>query len=105
MSGDSLEGLLDLAHEAVLWAEQSSEGIEGTAGAPHYTTSRDAYFKARLAYFVNRRPFRLGDWGPYYHEAAAMQPWNHRIPWNCPSYWDGCNCEGGPFYSEPEAAS
>lgn len=37
-----------------------------------------------------------------YHRMAAEQPWNHRIPWNCPTYWDGCNCEGGPFYDPPE---
>lgn len=36
-----------------------------------------------------------------YHQAAAAEPWNHRIPWNCPTYWDGCNCEGGPFYDKP----
>lgn len=29
-----------------------------------------------------------------YHQAAAEQPWNHRIPWNCPTYFDGCNCGG-----------
>lgn len=35
-----------------------------------------------------------------YHQQASEQPWNHRIPWNCPTYWDGCNCDGGPFYEE-----
>jgi hypothetical protein len=24
---------------------------------------------------------------------AAEQPWNHGIPWNCPTFWDGCNCD------------
>lgn len=38
-----------------------------------------------------------------YHEGAAQQPWNHRIPWNCPTYWDGCNCEGGPYFYEAKA--
>lgn len=33
-----------------------------------------------------------------YHAAAKRQPWNHRIPWNCPTYWDGCNCPGGPYF-------
>ena len=28
-----------------------------------------------------------------YHQAAAAEPFNHRIPWNCPTYWDGCNCK------------
>lgn len=27
-----------------------------------------------------------------YHAAAAANPRDHRIPWNCPTYWDGCNC-------------
>lgn len=27
-----------------------------------------------------------------YHYAAALQPGNHQIPWNCPTYFDGCNC-------------
>ena len=38
-----------------------------------------------------------------YHQGAAQQPWNHRIPWNCPTYWDGCNCEGGPYFYEAKA--
>lgn len=48
--------------------------------------------------------FEAGDISPTcgYHAAAAAQPWNHRIPWNCPNYWDGCNCAGGPYYTEPE---
>jgi hypothetical protein len=33
-----------------------------------------------------------------YHRAAATEPWNHAVPWNCPTFWDGCNCPGGPFY-------
>ena len=28
-----------------------------------------------------------------YHGVAAEHPDDHRIPWNCPTYWDGCNCE------------
>lgn len=38
-----------------------------------------------------------------YHEAATRQPWNHRIAWNCPTYWDGCNCEGGPYFYTADA--
>lgn len=37
-----------------------------------------------------------------YHGRAAAEPWNHAIPWNCPTFYDGCNCEGGPFYRKPE---
>jgi hypothetical protein len=28
-----------------------------------------------------------------YHKAAAAHPQDHSIPWNCPTYWDGCNCK------------
>jgi hypothetical protein len=27
-----------------------------------------------------------------YHNLAAEHPDDHTIPWNCPTYWDGCNC-------------
>jgi hypothetical protein len=27
-----------------------------------------------------------------YHQVAADHPDDHSIPWNCPTYWDGCNC-------------
>lgn len=23
---------------------------------------------------------------------AKARPYDHSIPWNCPTYWDGCNC-------------
>ncbi len=28
-----------------------------------------------------------------YHQVAADFPNDHSIPWNCPTYWDGCNCD------------
>lgn len=28
-----------------------------------------------------------------YHRAAKERPMDHSIPWNCPTYWDGCNCK------------
>jgi hypothetical protein len=28
-----------------------------------------------------------------YHQQAAKYPSDHSIPWNCPTYWDGCNCK------------
>jgi hypothetical protein len=39
--------------------------------------------------------FHVGRFNPdcTYHNAAFAQPWNHQIPWNCPTYRDGCNCE------------
>lgn len=39
-----------------------------------------------------KSPHEFGDSDCGYHNAAAAQPWNHSIPWNCPDYWDGCNC-------------
>lgn len=38
-----------------------------------------------------------------YHNTAEAQPWNHCIPWNCPAYWDGCNCDGGPYFPQTAA--
>lgn len=28
-----------------------------------------------------------------YHRDAAEHPYDHSIPWNCPTYHDGCNCK------------
>lgn len=28
-----------------------------------------------------------------YHRAAKARPADHSIPWNCPTYHDGCNCK------------
>lgn len=28
-----------------------------------------------------------------YHQLAARYPHDHRIPWNCPTYYDGCHCD------------
>jgi hypothetical protein len=28
-----------------------------------------------------------------YHQMAKKYPKDHSIPWNCPTYWDGCNCK------------
>ena len=28
-----------------------------------------------------------------YHQLAAKYPHDHRIPWNCPTFYDGCNCD------------
>ena len=37
-----------------------------------------------------------------YHQAAAAQSWNHRTPWNCPTYWDGCNCDDPDYGRESD---
>lgn len=31
-----------------------------------------------------------------YHALAAEFPLDHSIPWNCATYYDGCNCIGTP---------
>lgn len=98
---DELLALLELAHRTVKQADQCHEGIKRSAGGKFYPALRDAYFKARIVYFVSRRPLNVSDLGPHYREGAELQPWNHRIPWNCPTYWDGCNCDDGPFYESP----
>lgn len=28
-----------------------------------------------------------------YHRTAAEHPDDHSIPWNCPTFFDGCNCD------------
>lgn len=96
-----MESLLDLAHNVITWADQCWEGIEKTAGGKHYKPKQKAYFKARIDLYAPLRPLNPNDLGPFYYEGAAKQPWNHRIPWNCKTYHDGCNCEGGPFYDKP----
>ncbi len=44
----------------------------------------------------NRREDGTFDWqidpACVYHATAAKYPHNHTIPWNCPTYHDGCNC-------------
>lgn len=90
--------LLELAHQAVIWANQCRQGIEGCAGSQWFFKALDEYAKARVEYFAEQRPLTLRDTFPStYRLAAEMQPWNHRIAWNCPTYWDGCNCPGGPY--------
>ena len=37
-----------------------------------------------------------------YHQVAADFPNDHSIPWNCPTYWDGCNCDDPAFARAPE---
>lgn len=98
-----LNELLGLAHDAISWARQCWEGIAKTAGGKHWPAKEAAYYKARIAYLAPRQALSIRDLGPFYREGAELQPWNHRIPWNCPTYYDGCNCEGGPFYKRPQS--
>ena len=97
--------LLALAHQVVIWTTQATLKRDA-AGYPHLVTARREYYRARIDETAKVRP--LGAWdypgcacnalpevNPdcLYHYAASPQPDNHRIPWNCPTYYDGCNCD------------
>lgn len=48
----------------------------------------------RSAKLRSTHTFETGPDSPCdYHAYAAQHPDDHRSPWNCPTYWDGCNCE------------
>lgn len=116
MSTPTVEELLALAHNVVTWADQCHEGILTTAGGKHYWPKRQEYMLAYVRYWATRRPLTVRDVGGCigcahtpkpdgvgydweirpdcpYHLAASLQPDNHRIPWNCSTYYDGCNCQ------------
>ena len=62
--------------------------------------ARFEYYKARVEYYAPLRPLTVLDTGGctcknchnpepnrcVYHYAAHLQPDNHKIPWNCPTY-------------------
>lgn len=101
----TIEELLAKAHDVVTWTTQDTIRPDA-AGAPHLYTARREYLHARVDYYAAIRPVTTIDTGgctcpnPHnpnpdrcvYHYAAQLQPGNHRIPWNCPTYYDGCNC-------------
>jgi hypothetical protein len=109
VGSDELQRLLRLAHAVVTWTGQDTLRRDA-AGYRHLIGARQEYLRARIEAFGKVRALTPRDCDGctcgghevrddcMYHYAAALQPWNHRIPWNCPSYYDGCNCEGGPFY-------
>lgn len=113
----TLEKLLHLAHVVVTWTTQDTLR-QNAAGYRHLVEARQDYLKARVEATARTRPLTTRDTlsctcspavckaGPrpdcMYHYGASLQPWNHRIPWNCPTYWDGCNCDDGPFYQKLE---
>jgi hypothetical protein len=112
MTAGELEKLLGLAHQVVTWTTQDTLKSV-SAGRGHLIEARQAYYKARIELWAAHGiPLGAGQTGGctcgfgrdhvvrddcMYHLAARLQPWNHRIPWNCPTYYDGCNCEPGPF--------
>ena len=101
-----LEQLLAKAHEVVVWTGQDTIRPDA-AGARHLYAARREYYKARVEYYAPLRALTTTDTGgcacknPHvpdpnrclYHYAAQLQPDNHKIPWNCPTYYDGCNCD------------
>lgn len=100
---ETLEKLLAQAHLVITWTTQDTLRKDA-AGIRHLLKAREDYYKARVDALAKVRPLNSLDLGPgsNYQYGAGLQPWNHRIPWNCPSYYDGCNCEGGPYYDFPE---
>lgn len=114
LSEGELRELLRLAHVVVTWTGQDTLRRDA-AGYRHLVEARQKYLRARVEILAKAGPLTIGDCGGctcgtpcrevkdscMYHFAASLQPWNHRIPWNCPAYYDGCNCEGGPFYTMP----
>src|SRR6266568_4818949 len=109
-----LPELLEKAHAVVTWTTQDTIRADA-AGAGWLKMARENYLLTRVMALNPIRPLTTQDslgcichrridpaMCPY-HLAAKLQPWNHRIPWNCPTFHDGCNCEDGPFYERPEA--
>lgn len=112
LSQGQVEHLLTLAHVVVTWTGQDTIKPEAAA-TPHLREARHKYLKARIDAYAAVRPLTVADIGGctcgfcergadpdyencLYHYAAQLQPDNHRIPWNCPTYYDGCNCEEKP---------
>ena len=108
-TGEEVMQLLELADAVVLWTTQDTLKNK-SAGYANLVTARQQYFKTRLdmlaAHGHQITIAQTGGctcgWGGgdhkinpgcMYHYAAQLQPGNHRIPWNCPTYYDGCNCE------------
>jgi hypothetical protein len=119
-----LLALLDAAGDTADWADQMSRHFVDAPGGQYFAPKLTAYRLARVRYFATRRPLDHRDYGGCigcthtprhggsgydwelnpdcaYHLAASLQPWNHRNPWACGTYYDGCNCEGGPYYEWP----
>jgi hypothetical protein len=111
-SSEELRELLSIADVVVSWTTQDTLK-QSSAGMQHLVDARQKYYK-RLIEIADlhgepvtvsmtggctcrwtKAVHRAVDISPdcMYHYAARLQPWNHRIPWNCPTYHDGCNCE------------
>jgi hypothetical protein len=104
LSAEASRRLLDLAHNVVTWTTQATINRDA-AGYPHLVSARRDYYRARIDEIAKVRELRVLDYPGcscpthdvvdpdcLYHYAASVQPDNHHIPWNCPTYYDGCNC-------------
>lgn len=105
LTREELDHLLRLAGVVITWTTQDTLK-PGSAGYPHLIRARQEFLKARLEMkHAHGQLLTSADAGGctcggheirescMYHYAARLQPDNHRIPWNCPTFYDGCNCE------------
>lgn len=79
----------DLEHEeaSVQWWRDFAARGDNRDDLPHHGGCICKY-----VYDENKKPKWTIDPKCKYHATAAKYPSNHAIPWNCPTYWDGCNC-------------
>ena len=112
----ALQELLALADDVALWTTQDTLKHQ-SAGRKHLIRARTRYYLTKIrALDAAGIAIRAVDCGGCtcgatcrpgftpsedcaYHLAARLQPGNHSIPWNCPAYYDGCNCAA---QAEPE---
>ena len=104
LSAETTRQLLDLAHQVVIWTGQATLN-SSAAGYPSLVAARRKYYRALIEETAKVRPLGVQDLSGcicrdegispdcLYHYAASLQPDNHRIPWNCPTYYDGCTCQ------------
>jgi len=112
LTGEEVMRLLELADKVVIWTGQDTLKT-GSAGYAALVAARYEYYKARIdllaAHGHQLNALQTGGCtcgcrdkdhkispSCMYHYAAQLQPENHNIPWNCPTYYDGCNCEDTP---------
>jgi hypothetical protein len=102
LSGEQLADLLGKAHAVVTWTTQGTLKPDA-AGYKWLVKARQDYLRARIDAVAAVRLLGITDLmgctcggndiaSCMYHYGASLQPGNHRIPWNCPTYYDGCNC-------------
>jgi hypothetical protein len=108
-SSEELRELLSIADVVVSWTTQDTLK-RSSAGMQHLVDARQKYYKRLIEVTdLHGEPVTISMTGGcicgwtgsdhkvrddcMYHYAARLQPWNHRLAWNCPTYYDGCNCE------------